>query len=108
MKRKLKQSSSEVCGGRATHSAVSRRAVGAEEGKKAIFGMLSDIIGYHVAWVSVISRDIPAERKKSKDNWNPPDEELLQGVAYINGSNCPDEDGANEQTVWTLQKQIAR
>jgi len=69
--------------------------------KKAFTASLERVLGYRVSWASV-SKPPPLERQGSK-TWCPPDEELIDGVQFINDGDCPDDDGANEQTVWILR-----
>ena len=72
--------------------------------KKGFCAALASIVGFHILWTNVAQRSVPTLKSGGSKDWNPPDDELLRGVDFINSSDCPDDDGANEQTVWILQR----
>lgn len=68
-------------------------------GQKAFQSLLDRVRGHHVQWSTVAKwsdRPSKSSRWSASSTWAPEKDELMEGIAYING-NAPESDAHNEQ-----------
>ena len=70
--------------------------------KKAVQWLLNQVNGFHVRWHVLEPPKEPLKRSQTKDTWNPDNDDLEEGIEFIN-KNAPECDSRNQQTLWIMK-----